>query len=151
MSAAPLIRSDPQGVSLARGVCRCLIDLGFAPVTEFAPVRGLRVDVMAVGPKGEIWVVECKSSRADFLSDQKWQGYLPWCDQFFWAVGPDFPLDLLPDGTGLFLADAYGAELVRHGPVTLLPSARRKALVQLFARHAALRLGRLLDPRSDRF
>lgn len=138
---------DLNGVALARGVCRCLTDLGFAPLTEVVPMRGLRVDVMALGPKGEIWVIECKSSRADYLSDQKWQGYLPWCDQFFWAVGPDFPQELLPEGTGLFLADPYGAELMRMGPADALPAARRKALVQLFARQAALRLGRLMDPR----
>jgi len=139
--------SDLHGASLARGVARCLTDLGFAPLTEVVPMRGLRVDVMALGPKGEIWVVECKSSRADFLSDQKWQGYLPWCDQFFWAVAPSFPLDLWPAETGLFLTDSYGAELVRSGPVHPLAPARRKALVQLFARQAALRLGRIIDPR----
>ncbi len=136
------------GTALARGVCRALTDLGFAPLTEIVPARGLRVDVMALGPKGEIWVVECKSCRADFMADQKWQGYLPWCDRFFWAVGPDFPIDLLPEGTGLFLADTYGAEMVRDSPLDPLPAARRKALTQLFARQAALRLGRLIDPRA---
>lgn len=135
------------GFGLARGVSRGLIDLGFAPLTELVPVRGLRVDVMALGPKGEIWVVECKSCRADFLSDQKWQGYLPYCDQFFWAVGPDFPLDLLPPQTGLFLADSYGAELIRTGPANAMAAPRRKALTHLFARHAARRLARMTDPR----
>lgn len=134
------------GAILARGVCRGLNDLGFAPVTELVPARGLRVDVMALGPKGEVWVIECKSSRADFRADHKWQGYLDWCDRFFWAVGPDFPQDLLPEGTGLFLADGYGAELVRMGPESRLAPARRKVVVQCFARHAALRLARLTDP-----
>ena len=50
------------------------------------PTRGLRVDVFALGPKGEFWVIECKSSRADFIADGKWQGYLEWCDRYFWAV-----------------------------------------------------------------
>jgi hypothetical protein len=148
MIPAPQSLSDLHGPALARGVCRCLTDLGFAPLTEIVPTRGLRVDVMALGPKGEVWVIECKSSRADFLSDQKWQLYLPWCDRFFWAVSPEFPQELLPEGTGLFLADHYGAELVRDAPSDPLPAARRKALVQLFARQAALRLGRLVDPRG---
>ena len=46
---------------------------------------------MALGPKGEIWVIECKSSRVDFTSDAKWQGYLDWCDRYFWAVDEEFP------------------------------------------------------------
>jgi len=134
------------GQLLARGVCRHLRDLGLVCVEELVPTPGLRVDVMALGPKGEIWIVECKSSRADFTSDRKWQGYLDWCDRFFWAVDADFPTDLLPQATGLILADAYGAELVREAPETRLAPARRKAVIQKFARHAALRLQALRDP-----
>ncbi|ARE41889.1 Transcription elongation factor [Rhodovulum sp. P5] len=134
------------GQLLARGVCRHLRDLGFACVEELVPTPGLRVDVMALGPKGEIWVVECKSSRADFTSDRKWQGYLDWCDRFFWAVDSGFPAEILPDDTGLIFADAYGAELVREGPEARLAAARRKAVIQKFAVHAALRLQALRDP-----
>lgn len=134
------------GQLIARGVCRHLRDLGFACVEELVPAPGLRVDVMALGPGGEVWVVECKSCRADFAADRKWQGYLDWCDRFFWAVGADFPVDLLPDATGLILADAYGAELVREAPEVRLAPARRKVVVQKFARHAALRLQALRDP-----
>lgn len=71
------------GQLLARGVSRHLRSHGFVSVEEFVPERGKRVDVMALGPKGEIWVIECKSSRADFQSDQKWEGYLEWCDRYF--------------------------------------------------------------------
>ncbi|TVP71189.1 MAG: DNA repair protein MmcB-related protein [Rhodobacteraceae bacterium] len=134
------------GQSLARGVCRALAGMGFAPLTEFIPGRGLRVDVIALGPKGEIWIVECKSSRADFQSDRKWQGYLPWCDRFFWAVGQDFPVELLPDGAGVMLGDSYGAEIVQMPAPAVLAGARRKALVRGIARQAALRLARMGDP-----
>ncbi len=135
------------GQLLARGVCRHLRSLDFVSVEELVPTSGLRVDVMALGPKGEIWVIECKSSRADFQSDNKWQGYLEWCDRFFWAVGVDFPTELLPDDTGLILADAYGAEIVRMAPEDKLPPARRKVMVQKFARHAAIRAQAARDPR----
>ena len=60
---------------------------------------GLRVDLMVLGPKEELWIVECKSSKADFMSDNKWHNYLEWCDRFYWAVDRDFPLELLPRGT----------------------------------------------------
>ncbi|KAA0912119.1 MmcB family DNA repair protein [Aquicoccus porphyridii] len=141
--------SDPlsAGQLLARGVCRHLSGHDFATVEEFTPERGKRVDVMALGPRGEIWVIECKSSRVDFTSDRKWGGYLEWCDRYFWAVDVDFPTELLPDDTGLIIADAYNAELIRMGPEEKLPPARRKALTLRFARQAARRLQGLRDPR----
>ncbi|PYE81233.1 MmcB family DNA repair protein [Pseudoroseicyclus aestuarii] len=134
------------GQRLARGVCRHLLSLDFVTVEELVPAPGLRVDVMALGPKGEIWVIECKSSRADFTSDRKWQGYLEWCDRFFWAVDADFPTDLLPEGTGLILADDFDAEIVALGPETKLAAARRKAMTLRFARHAAQRQQAARDP-----
>ena len=134
------------GQLLARGVCRHLASHGFAVVEEMVPDRGKRVDVMALGPKGEIWVVECKSSRADFLSDWKWDGYLEWCDRYFWAVDEAFPTDLLPEGTGLIIADAYNAEILRMAPEDKLAPARRTAMLRRFAFHAARRLQGLRDP-----
>jgi hypothetical protein len=134
------------GQRLQRGVCRGLRSYDFVCVEELVPAPGLRVDVMALGPKGEIWVVECKSGRADFNADRKWQGYLDWCDRFFWAVDADFPVELLPDDTGLILADAYDADILRMGPETPLSAARRKAVLRIFARSAAARLQALRDP-----
>lgn len=145
----PIPEASPPvmpGQRLARGVCRHLRALDFVAIEEFVPAPGLRVDVLALGPKGELWVVECKSGRADFQSDRKWQGYLDWCDRFFWAVDQDFPTELLPEDTGLILADAYDAEILRMAPETPLAPARRKVMVQKFARHAALRLQALRDP-----
>lgn len=134
------------GQCLARGVCRFLIDEGFAPVTEFSPVRGLRTDVTALGPGGAIWVVECKSSAADFLSDGKWRGYRDWCDRFFFAVPPGFPQELIPEDEGLVVADGFGAEIVRPAGERPLAAARRKAQTTRLARAAALRLRFALDP-----
>lgn len=138
---------DPKpGQLLARGVCRHLLGHDFVTVEELVPLPGLRVDVMGLGPKGEVWIVECKSSRADFQSDHKWQGYLEWCDRFFWAVDDAFPTELLPHETGLIIADAYDAEIVRIGPETRLPPARRKVMTRKFARHAAIRWQAARDP-----
>ena len=134
------------GQRLARGVARHLASLGMVSIEEFVPARGLRVDVIALGPKGEIWVVECKSNKADFQSDNKWQGYLEWCDKFFWAVDSEFPIELLPDKTGLILVDAYDADIVRMAPLERLVAPRRKVMVQKFATQAARRLHNLRDP-----
>ncbi|WP_108483471.1 MmcB family DNA repair protein [Oceaniglobus ichthyenteri] len=138
--------SARPGQLLARGVCRHLLSHDFVTVEELTPTPGLRVDVMALGPKGEVWVIECKSSRADFAGDHKWQGYLEWCDRYFWAVDENFPTDLLPDDTGLIIADGYDADIIRMGPETKLAPARRKVMVQKFARHAALRWQMARDP-----
>ncbi|SEO20391.1 hypothetical protein SAMN04490248_102236 [Salinihabitans flavidus] len=145
-----MIRPDQElqpGQLLARGVCRHLRSHGFVSVEEFVPVRGLRVDVMALGPKGELWVIECKSSRTDYLSDRKWSGYLDWCDRFFWAVDEAFPAEMLPDETGLIVADSHDAEILRMAPEGRLPAARRKVMIRKFATHAARRLQAYRDPK----
>ena len=135
------------GQILARGVARHLRQHGFVSVEEFVPVRGLRMDVFALGPQGEFWVIECKSSRADYLADGKWQGYLDWGDRYFWAVDADFPTELLPAETGLIIADGYDAEILRPAATVPLAAARRKAETERLARAALRRHGALIDPR----
>jgi|TARA_B110000114_G_C15009320_1_gene364100 hypothetical protein len=139
------------GQLLSRGVCRHLISYNFVCVEELVPTPGRRVDVMALGPKGEIWIVECKSSRADFQADHKWQDYLEWCDKYFWAVDKNFPMDLLPVKSGLIIADAYDAEIIRIPPEKKLNAARRKVVIQKFARHAARRDQAHRDPGVSKF
>lgn len=134
------------GQLLARGVCRHLRQYNFLTLEEFVPAPGLRVDVMALGPKGELWVVECKSSRADFQTDNKWQGYLDYCDRYFWAIDANFPVELLPDGTGMMLADGYDADILRMPEEAKLTAALRKKLTLKFARNAADRLHGFRDP-----
>jgi len=137
------------GQLLARGMARHLAGLGFVSLEEFPPIKGLRVDLLALGRKSEIWIIECKSSREDFMSDEKWQNYLPWCDQYFWAVPTDFPIDILPEQTGVFWADGYDAELMRDAPISTLSPARRKSIIHRFARRAARRLAVLRDPTAQ--
>ena len=138
---------EQPGITLARGVCRMFTQRGFASLTEFSTRDGLRMDVLALGKKGEIWCVEVKSSRADYLSDRKWEGYLGWCDRFFFAVPESFPDELLPFEHGLIRADAYGADILRWGPEERLAAARRKAMTLQFARNAAQRVQVFTDPR----
>ena len=145
-----MVDAFAPGQRLARGVSRLLRECDFAPLLEMSPAPGLRVDVMAIGPRGEIWIVECKSCREDYAADRKWSGYLGWCDRFFWAVDEVFPTDLLPEAAGLILADAYGAEITRMPAETPLPGARRRALTQRFARVAAGRVSLLIDPTPGR-
>ena len=60
--------------------------LGYAALGEVTLATGRRVDAMAIDAKGEISVVEVKSSIADFRSDNKWHEYGEYCDRFYFAV-----------------------------------------------------------------
>ena len=84
-----------------------------AIVSEVTLANGRRADVAAIGPNGEIWIVEIKSSLVDFQTDQKWPEYRDFCDRFFFAVGPQFPQQVLPAEAGLIIADRYGGEIAR--------------------------------------
>ena len=137
---------------IARGVARLLAGHGFASLPEFSTGAGWRMDLCAMGRRGEIWCVEIKSSRADFLADAKWHAYRDWCDRLFFAVTESFPEHILPPDEGLIRADEWGGEILRYGPERRLAPARRKALTLAFARAAADRLRGLTDPAtSDRF
>ena len=138
-------KSLRPGHLIARGVVRHLRNLGYVSLEEFVPTRGLRVDIIAFGPKGELWIIECKSSRTDFTSDSKWKNYLEWSDRFFWAVGQDFPTEILPAENGLIIADAYDAAIIRNAPQNAIGTARRKSLIHKFATKAAERLHNLRD------
>ena len=130
---------------VTRGVCRLLAEMDCASVTELTLKTGRRVDVIALDPKGQVTIVEVKVSVEDFRADTKWTEYLPFCDRFFFAVPTAFPDDMLPPETGLITADPYGAGIVRPAAEGTMNAARRKALTLRFARHAATRLGTLVD------
>ena len=133
-----LSRPETTG-AVTRGAARLLISMGYAPLAEVCLPNGRRADLMALGPKGDIVIVEVKSGRDDFLTDRKWGEYRPYCDSFYFAVPPDFPMDLLPDEPGLMVADAFGGAVVRETEAVALAGARRKALTLAFARLAAMR------------
>ncbi|RAK59703.1 DNA repair protein MmcB-related protein [Phenylobacterium hankyongense] len=125
--------------SVTRGAGRLLAALGYAPLTEVTLPNGRRADLMALGPKGQIFIVEVKSGVEDFRTDQKWHEYQPYCDAFAFAVAPEFPREILPPEPGMIVADGFGGAVLREAPVNALAGARRKALTLAFARLAALR------------
>ena len=124
---------------LMRGAARLLMDLGITAIAEFTLPCGRRADLAGLGPKGEMVIVEVKSGVQDFRTDEKWPDYFAWCDRFYFAVSDRFPADILPDQTGLIIADGFGGAIVRESPVAKLAPARRKALTLKFARNAAER------------
>ena len=139
-------RQSETALAVARGTARLLHAHGFSVVSELGLPSGRRADLVALDARGEIWIVEIKSSVADFRADQKWQDYRTHCDRLFFATCLEVPREIFPSDTGLIVADAFGAQLICEAPEHRLPAATRKSMLLLFARAAALRLQSLADP-----
>lgn len=143
MTAVPAVA---PATSLARGICRTLDQLGYVSLAEFPLGNGRRADILALGKAGEFLIIEIKTSLADFRADRKWSTYRDYADRLYFAVPKDFPAALIPEECGLMVADSFGATILREIPVRPLVAARRRALTLRFARIAAARLRRTLDP-----
>jgi hypothetical protein len=144
------VESQAGGKRLARGVARFFAALGYSALIEVPLPNGRRADVLAIDSRGQFLLVEVKSCRADFRSDNKWPEYLEFCDFFYFAVAADFPRDLLPADAGLLIADPYHAVIERDTAGRLLAPARRRSLLLRFAHLAASRVQVLSDPLEPR-
>jgi hypothetical protein len=140
----PSCRPDVTA-TLTRGVSRLFRDLGLSAIAEFRLPNGRRADMAGLCPKGRLIIAEIKSCEADFTADGKWVDYLPFCDEFYFAVGADFPRVLLPGTEGLIVADGFGGAVIRDPVVRVMAAARRKALTLRFARQAAARTAFILE------
>jgi hypothetical protein len=141
-------RQSDTALAIARGTARLLHSLGFASIAELPLPSGRRADLVALNPRGEIWIVEIKSSIEDLRADQKWQDYRAHCDRLFFAFTRDLPCEIFPAATGLIVADAYGAHLHCEAPEHRLPAPTRKLVTVSFAIAAAQRINRLVDPQG---
>ncbi|MBA3068999.1 MAG: MmcB family DNA repair protein [Hyphomonas sp.] len=134
-----------RAAEICRGTLRLLGHLGYYGLTEMTLANNRRADIAAIGPAGDIWMIEIKSSVADFKSDHKWREYMDYCDRLTFAVSDDFPQDLIPAEAGLIVADAFYGAVIREAPDARLVPARRKAVTLRFARLAASRLSGFAD------
>ena len=145
----PELQNEEQPVrraaEICRGTLRLMGHLGYYGVTEMTLANNRRADIAAVGPGGDVWMIEIKSSVQDFRSDTKWREYMDYCDRLTFAVGADFPQELIPPEAGLIVADAFYGAVIREAPEMRLAPARRKAVTLRFARLAAARLTGLAD------
>jgi hypothetical protein len=139
-------RQSATALAVARGTTRLLHSLGFSVVSELALASGRRADLVALSAGGELWIVEIKSSVADFRADQKWHDYRRHSDRLFFATTMEVPCEIFPKDTGLIVADAFGAEIVCEAPEHRLHASTRRSVMLAFARAAALRLAALADP-----
>jgi len=142
-------RQSDIAVLVARGTARLLRALGFSSVSELPLPSGRRADLVALNERGEIWIIEIKSSVGDLRADNKWEEYRAHCDRLFFAFAQDLPCDIFPTDTGLIVADAYGAHMHCEAPEHRLPAPTRKLMTIRFAIAAAQRMNRLVDPQAE--
>lgn len=133
-------RQSERAMMVRRGVQHLLTHMLHAAISEMTLRNGRRADLISISEKGEIWVIEIKTSIEDFRVDRKWPEYRDFCDRLFFATHQGVPLDIFPEDCGLILADRYHAEVIRGAPEHRLPPARRKMLTLAFARLAGQRL-----------
>lgn len=134
----PLTGRPLVTVKVARGAGLHFQAHNYAWVPEFTVKTGRRIDLMGLSPKGQFWAVEVKSSLEDFRVDDKWPEYLAFCDQFSFAVAPDFPVEVLPDDVGIIITDGFEHFQKRKPKATgALSGAGRKSLLIQFARASA--------------
>jgi hypothetical protein len=138
-------RQSDTALMIQRGVGRLMRAAGFAVLPEFTLATGRRADLICLNDGGEIWIVEIKSSPEDFRADSKWPEYRLYCDRLFFAIPTTMEPEMMPDDAGLIVADAWGADILRHPEHVALHASRRKAVTLAFARAAALRLHGLYD------
>lgn len=87
----------------------------FVPECKDGPTWGsthLRLDAWAMKRSWSnpcAWGYEIKVSRADFVQDDKWPGYLPYCNEFYFVAprGLIDPSELSPE-VGLMVASGQG-------------------------------------------
>ena len=138
----PLVdgRQSANAMLVRRGVQRLLVDMRHNMLPELALPGGRRADLVTLGPKGEVWIVEIKSSVEDFRADTKWEEYREHCDRLWFATHEGVPLDIFPECCGLMVSSGYGAEVMREAPEVRLPGATRRLMTLRFARAASSRL-----------
>ena len=141
-------RQSETALAIARGTARLLRSLGFSCISELPLPSGRRADLVALNARGDIWIVEIKSSLEDLRADHKWQDYRAHCDRLFFAFTQDLPCEIFPANTGLIVADAYGAHMHCEAPEHRLPAPTRKLMTVTFAMVAAQRINRLADPQG---
>jgi hypothetical protein len=133
-------RQSERAMIVRRGVQRLLSDMGAHVLPEVSLASGRRADLVALTRRGDIWIIEIKSSVEDFRVDRKWPEYRLHSDRLFFATHPEVPSGIFPEECGFILSDGYGAEILREAPEHRLPAATRKALMLRIARAGASRL-----------
>ena len=86
---------------------------------------------------------DAATTEIDTLSLHAALPFLPSCDDFYLAVAAGFPLDLLPEDTGIVVADRFGGEVLRPSNRRPRATVARNRQILFFAHAAGGQLYRL--------
>tara|TARA_B100000575_G_C22900051_1_gene523265 strand:- start:193 stop:720 length:528 start_codon:yes stop_codon:yes gene_type:complete len=140
-AASLMTKLDTQRITDA--VARMLVrEQSNGVLREFRLKGRRRADLIALNKDGHIAIVEIKSSPQDFLRDKKWTEYIEWADKFYFGVGKDFPLEILPEAerSGIIITDGYECHEVQPAPFKRINGLRRSRLVREIAKVSMRRI-----------
>lgn len=110
---------------------RWLYNRGYVAVTELT-IGAYRCDVIGYNEEGRICIIEAKASLEDFRRDKKWQEYLPFCDEYYFAVESNFYLEeLYATGVGILKADKRRLNLIQECSLRLEAKNRKATMFQI--------------------
>lgn len=135
-------RQSEKALLVRHGVQRLFLRLGIPVLSELPLADGRRADLIGVTRKGEVIIVEIKSSIADLKADHKWQDYRNHCDKLYFASHQDVPMEMFPNDCGFILADGFDGHIMREAPEHRLSAPKRKALMLRLSRVSMRRLTR---------
>ena len=127
-------------------IARSYYSQGDGVLREFRLKVRRRVDLIIMSNNGLITIIEIKSTPRDFRSDKKWGEYIEWADQFYFGVGDNFPINILPREHGIITTDGFDCYKARPSMANKLNGSRRNTLVRNLA-HASMR--RIENERND--
>ena len=121
-------------------IARSYYGQGDGVLREFRLKVRRRVDLITITDQGLITIIEIKSSPEDFRSDKKWGEYIEWADRFYFGVGDNFPIDILPKEHGIIKTDGFDCHEARPSLVNKLNGSRRNTLVRNMAKASMRRI-----------
>ena len=129
---------DMDAERIFQAVMRFYTERGYACLPEFTLKTNRRPDITCLHKDGTILMVEVKSSVNDFKTDKKWHEYAEWADRLYFAVGQEFPTEILPDEDqcGVMITDGFDCHIMREAPLRKLAGSRRNHLIRRLARTA---------------
>lgn len=133
-------RQSEKALMVRHGVQKLFLRLGIPVLSELPLADGRRADLVGIDRKGEVIIVEIKSSIGDLKADHKWPDYRAHCDRLYFASHSEVPIELFPEDCGFILADGFDGYILREAPEHRMAAATRKAIMLRLSRVAARRL-----------
>lgn len=96
----------------------------------------LRADALGLAMRGDLTMIEVKSSVADFRSDRKWHKYLAYTNKMYFCVSPKTYLkikDEIPKGIGIMVVHEYprkswNGQIKNVKTLNIVQGARRREI-----------------------